>query len=156
MDDIQMKLQTIAEQEKSLVFEKFGQEDAVAIGMKLYEKAKAEGKSIAFQISLNRKVIFHLNMDGCSPDNDIWLNKKENMVYRFWQSSFQTVTFAEMLGSNVFDFYALDKEQYVGAAGGFPITLKGVGCVGAISCGGQMPEQDHQIIVDVLSEYLGK
>ena len=156
MEEIKTKLQVIADQEKSLVFKKFDQEDAVAIGLKLYEKAKAEGKSIAFQISLNRKVVFHLSMDGCSPDNDVWLNKKENMVYRFWQSSFQTVLFAEMLGSNVFDFYALDKDQYVGAAGGFPVTVEGVGCVGAISCGGQMPDQDHQIVVDVLKEYLGK
>ena len=156
MGKIEETLQLLVQQEQELVFEKFDQEDAVAIGLKLYEKAKSEGKSIAFQISLNGKNMFHMNMDGCSPDNDIWLTKKENMVYRFWQSSYRAVTFCEMLGSNVFDFYALDRDQYVGAAGGFPVTVKGAGCVGAISCGGQMPEQDHQIIVDVLKEYLGK
>lgn len=156
MGEAEKRMELLARQEKTLVFGKFDQEDAVAVGLKLFEKAKAEGKRIAVHISLNRRDMFHLSMDGCAPDNDVWLRKKENMVYRFLQSSFSTVTFCEMMGTNVFDFYALDAESYVGAGGGFPVNVEGAGCVGAICCGGMMPHEDHQIIVDVLTEYLGK
>lgn len=156
MSEVQERMQMLAGQENTLVFPKFDQEDAVAIGLKLFEKAKAEGKNIAVHISLNRRDLFHLSMDGCAPDNDVWLRKKENMVYRFLKSSFSTVTFCEMMGTDVFGFYALDPDSYAGAGGGFPITVEGAGCVGAICCGGMMPHEDHQIIVDVLKEYLNK
>ena len=59
-----------------------------------------------------------------------------------------------MMGVPVLDFYCLDKEDYAPAPGGFPISIKGTGCVGAICCGGMMPQQDHQFVVDVLREYL--
>lgn len=156
MAEIEDRLQCLAAEEASLVFDEFTQEDAVAIGLKIYEKAREKGKSIALHISINRRDVFHLSMDGCAPDNDIWLRKKENMVYRFLQSSFRTVTFCEMMDTNVFAFYSIDPNKYVGAAGGFPIAVKGAGCVGAICTGGQMPPQDHQLIVDVLKEYLKK
>ncbi len=153
-NDVQARLGDLAQLEATLTFQHFGVEDAIAIGMKLYEKAKAEGQNIAIHISINRKDLFHLSMDGCSPDNDAWLRRKENMVYRLGQSSMRTVTFCEMMGASVFDFYAFDHENYVAAGGGFPINIAGVGCVGAIAVGGMMPHQDHQYIVDVLKEYL--
>lgn len=156
MGETEKQMEMLAKQEKTLIFRKFDQEDAVAIGLRLFEKAKAERKQIAVHISLNHRDMFHLSMDGCAPDNDIWLRKKENMVYRFLQSSFSTVAFCEMMGTNVFDFYALDIDTYVGAGGGFPVNVEGAGVVGAICCGGMMPHEDHQIIVDVLKEYLGK
>lgn len=154
MNELDERLQTLERQEQSLVFEKFSQEDAVAIGLKMFEKAKAEGCNIAIHISLNRRDVFHLSMDGCTPDNDVWLRKKENMVYRFLQSSYRTVSFCERMRADLFEFYGLDAGEYVGAGGGFPITVSGAGCVGAVCCGGMMPYQDHQMIVDVLTEYL--
>lgn len=154
MSEVEEKLQVLERQEQSLVFEKFDQEDAAAIGMRMFEKAKEEGYSIAIHISLNRREVFHLSMDGCAPDNDIWLRKKENMVYRFLKSSSRTAAFCEQMQTDPLEFYGLDAKDYTGAGGGFPITVSGAGCVGAICCGGRMPQQDHQMIVDVLTEYL--
>ena len=154
MNELDERLQTLERQEQSLVFENFSQEDAVAIGLRMFEKAKAEGHSIAIHISLNRRDVFHLSMDGCTPDNDVWLRKKENMVYRFLQSSYRTVSFCEQMQADLFEFYGLDAGEYAGAGGGFPITVSGAGCVGAVCCGGMMPHQDHQMSVDVLTEYL--
>lgn len=156
MNESANTMEMLAGQEQALVFDSFSTADAVAIGLKLYENAKVAGNNIAIQISLNRKMVFHLSMDGCSTDNDAWLNRKENMVYRFAQSSWRTVAFCEMMQTNVFDFYCLDRDNFAGAAGGFPILVKGVGCVGAISCGGMMPPEDHANIVNVLQEYLKK
>lgn len=111
MNELDERLQTLERQEQSLVFEKFSQEDAVAIGLKMFEKAKAEGCNIAIHISLNRRDVFHLSMDGCTPDNDVWLRKKENMVYRFLQSSYRTVSFCERMRADLFEFYAWTREN---------------------------------------------
>lgn len=156
MSEIKERIKILENQERTLIFESFGQEDAAEIGWRLFGKAKAKNQRIAVHISMNRRDMFHLSMDGCTPDNDIWLRKKENMVYRFYKSSLNTVTFCELMGTNVFDFYGLDADSYAEAGGGFPIILKGTGCVGAICCGGMTPQQDHQIIVDILTEYLKK
>ena len=48
MSEVQERMQMLAGQENTLVFPKFDQEDAVAIGLKLFEKAKAEGKILQY------------------------------------------------------------------------------------------------------------
>ena len=152
-NDSKTLFDNLVKQEEKLVFKKFDVEDAVTLGMRLYKKAKDEGKVIAFNISLNRRNLFHLSMDGCSADNDQWLIRKENMVYRFFQSSQRTVALMEMMGMDFYSFYGVGTE-YVPAGGGFPINIAGTGVVGCISLGGMVPPQDHQFIVDVLEEYI--
>lgn len=155
VENTQQLLDRIIKDEKSLVFDSFNTKNAIEIGMKLYNKAQKEGKVIAFNISLNHRNLFHISMDGCAVDNDNWLIRKDNTVYRFFQSSYRVATFMEMLGLDFYEFYGVNKD-YVPAGGGFPITIANVGVVGCISLGGMMPQEDHQFIVDVLKEYLSK
>ena len=96
--DTDQKMQDLAKQEQDLSFTKFCTFDAIAIGMKMVERAKSEGTNITVQISMNHKTLFHISMDGCSPDVGIWVRRKENMVYRFHQSSFLTVKSCENMG----------------------------------------------------------
>ena len=89
MNELETRLQTLAQEEETLIFSRFRLEDALDIGMKLYDRAKAEGHNIVIDISVNRRTLFHLSMDGCAPDNDVWAQKKANTVYRFLKGSYR-------------------------------------------------------------------
>ena len=155
MNELETRLQTLAQEEETLIFSRFRLEDALDIGMKLYDRAKAEGHNIVIDISVNRRTLFHLSMDGCAPDNDVWAQKKANTVYRFLKGSYRANSECEAMGMDLFSFYGVDPKELCNAGGGFPITVEGVGCVGAIACGGMMPTQDHQYVVDAVRAHLG-
>lgn len=53
------------------------------------------------------------------------------------------------------DKFALKDEDYAANGGGFPIRVKGVeGVVGVIVVSGLRQEEDHQLAVDGIREYL--
>lgn len=50
--------------------------------------------------------------------------------------------------------FGLPANEYVLAGGGFPITVKGIGAIGAFGISGLPEEDDHKLIVDALCDYL--
>lgn len=53
------------------------------------------------------------------------------------------------------DNYALKDEDYAANGGGFPIRVKGIeGVVGVIVVSGLHQEEDHQLAVNGIREYL--
>lgn len=53
------------------------------------------------------------------------------------------------------DNYALKDEDYAANGGGFPIRVKGVeGVIGVIVVSGLHQEEDHQLAVNGIREYL--
>ncbi len=144
----------IARQEALLVFEKFDSDDAWQIGSSLLAMARAQGLVYTINISLNRQQLFHFAMNGTSPDNDNWIRRKENMVYHFFASSWRKGL--EFADKNVkLDVkFGLPAADYALAGGSFPITIRGVGVVGAITVSGLPQEQDHACVVAAIQAHL--
>ena len=46
--------------------------------------------------------------------------------------------------------------DYAAHGGSFPITLRNMGCIGAITVSGLPQRQDHALVVAVLAEHLGQ
>lgn len=134
---------------KLITFEKFDNEDAYQIGCKLVEKVKNENlKNIRIRVVLGCDIVFQYLMNGKS--GDTWLNRKQNTVELFKQPSYQV--WQENETSHCYEQYVND-ERYAICGGGYPIVVDD-NMIGSIIVSGLAHDEDHQIIVDVINEYM--
>ena len=154
MSEVSRQIEEIKKQEKDLVFDRFNTEDAYAIGTMLWEKAKKHGVSYGINITLNRKQLFHLSMEGATPDNDRWIARKENVVYHFFASSYRVKLELDLSGEPLFPRYGLRNEDYVLAEGPLHIIIQGVGVVGTVTVSGLPEKDDHDYVTSTVKEYL--
>jgi uncharacterized protein (UPF0303 family) len=78
----------LAEQERLLVFSRFGPEEAWTLGNVVREFGLAQGAPIAIDVSLRDRTLFHCAMPGSVTDNAEWIRRKRNTVLRLWRSSY--------------------------------------------------------------------
>lgn len=72
----------------------------------------------------------------------------------FRQSSY--LVGLEMAASgDTFADSGLEPAKFAGVGGCFPINLKGRGFIGAIAVSGMEQQEDHWLVVDSISQYLG-
>ncbi|KAL5000406.1 hypothetical protein BDV10DRAFT_183472 [Aspergillus recurvatus] len=112
---------------------------------------------------------------GTIPDNDVWVRRKRNTVERWGVSSWlmRRKLIAGLEGGNGDGIgveeafvrkYALgsssggkNADDYAIHGGGFPVRVKGVdGVVGVIVVSGLKQEDDHQVIVEVVREFIAQ
>jgi uncharacterized protein (UPF0303 family) len=155
MEKSEPLLSELLSQEAELQFRAFRNEDALSLGMKLVERAKADGKSITVDICRNGQQLFHCALPGTSADNDAWIRRKNNVVNRYGHSSFYVGTLFRAKNTTFEQASRLDADQYAAHGGAFPIIVRDVGVVGTVSVSGLPQEEDHRLVVQVLREFLG-
>lgn len=157
MSDINYEnlLKDLLRLEETLQFKNFTNEMALEIGLSIVKKAKELNKAIAVDISKNRQQIFHYSFEGTSPDNDNWVRRKNNTVNRFNRSSYYIGTLLKALGQTLEERYYLSTVEYATHGGAFPIIIKDAGVIGSITVSGLTEEEDHNLVVEAISEYLG-
>ncbi len=131
------------QEQKDLVLKKFDETDAWEMGVFMQSEAAKNGYAVGMSISLNHKKVFHCMMPNTAPLSDDWLRRKENTVYKFFKSSFEMAYFLDKNEQTVHSRYGLAHEDYAIAGGGVPITVEGVGVVGAVAVTGLSQENDH-------------
>lgn len=146
MPTINEMLQEVEQQEKNLEFEDFTSETALQIGMSIIQRAKNENMVITVDIRRNRHQLFHYAFQGTSPDNDLWVVYKSNVVDRLNISSHHLHLMLEKSKKTLEDIH-LDPVQYGPWGGAFPVTVKNVGVVGSISISGLSDSEDHALAV---------
>lgn len=103
-------------------------------------------------------------------DNEIWVRRKRNVVLRWgvstWLMRCKMLQGTGCLATDVEGAFvrkfALKSsnggstaDEYAIHGGGFPVRVKGVdGVVGVIVVSGLKQEHDHQVVIEVLQEYL--
>lgn len=147
-------IEEIIRQEEALRFDRFGSEDALRIGQILIDLAKEAGVCYVINISLNHRQLFHFSPEGVTPDNDNWARRKENTVYHFFRSSYRVTLELEDNDELLFPRYGLNDADYVTAGGSFPIHVRGVGVVGAVTISGLPQEDDHAFVMRAIKQYL--
>jgi uncharacterized protein (UPF0303 family) len=141
--------------EKQYVFDAFDRTTAYAIGTMLANKAIHQNLPITIEIYLNDMVAYRYSHTGSHPINMNWSIRKRNAVLMFGHS---TMWLNEKLKGDyalLSARYGLNSEDYTLLEGSFPILTQS-GVIGAISVSGLKPQEDHQVIVDTLTEYLAK
>ena len=154
MEKFEPLLEQLLSQEAELQFRTFRNEDALSLGMKMVERAKADGKSVTVDICRNGQQLFHCALAGTSADNDAWIRRKNNVVNRYGHSSFYVGTLFRAKNKTFEDGSCLDPEEYAAHGGAFPIIVRDVGVVGTVTVSGLPQEEDHRLVVQMLREFL--
>ena len=149
-------LKQLEQEERELQFDRFSNEDAIAIGLSLYETAKKNNLPVTIDVRRNGHQLFHLAMPGTSPDNDQWVARKVKLVNRTGMSSFRVGTLLRSQNTTLEDRFELSHYEYAAHGGCFPVILKDTGAVGTVTISGLAQEDDHAMVVNALRAYLGK
>lgn len=156
MEDYEKMLIELKKQEEILQFTEFTSDTALQIGMRLIEKAKKENFAITIDITRSGHQLFHYAFEGTTPDNDAWIIRKNRVVNRFHTSSLYIGTKLKFDSKTIEEKYHISSQEYCPYGGAFPIIIKNVGVVGTISSSGIKQITEHNLIVEVLSEFLQK
>ena len=103
----------------------------------------------------NGQQLFHAALPGTAPDNDAWIVRKTRVVDRFGRSSLNVGERARQAGTTFEEQMRLDPDLYAAHGGAFPVTVRGVGVIGTVAVSGLPQLEDHRLVVEVLSEFLG-
>ena len=152
-------LVSIQASEESLTLPEFTADTAWELGTLLRNRLIPLPQAVVVNISLanNSQLLFHtVTKSGTAPDNDVWVARKRATVLRWGHSTWwmrrkyiEDVNFVEKTGLGERAY------EYAIHGGGFPVRVKGVeGVVGVVVVSGLKQEEDHQVIVEVLKEYL--
>ena len=145
---------TIKRQEKALQFDKFTNNMAFEIGVRIIELAKANKQNVAVNITRNGQTLFFHGMEGMTKEHDEWIRRKSNLVNRTGRSSFLTHTEVVANGGNIDAMPTFSLENFAAHGGSFPIVIQGTGAIGTITVTGLPGPDDHALVVSALKQYL--
>ncbi|MDE1158385.1 MAG: heme-degrading domain-containing protein [Neorhizobium sp.] len=152
---IEDDLARIAEQQKALVFDTFGLDEAWRLGSLLRAWSVERGHAVAIDVRFSTMPAFYAALPGSIPDNENWIRRKRNLVLRMFQSSYAIGRKLELQGATVEAKYGLSSADYTPHGGSFPITVKGGGVIGAATVSGLVQRDDHELVVEALAHMTG-
>lgn len=148
-------LEEITRQESLLQFKTFTNDDAIALGLQMLASASSAALPLVIDITRGQHQLFHVSLPGTRPDNDFWVARKRETVYRFGRSTYFMAQDALRKGEDFPTRYGLDPHRFVAAGGGFPVAVVGVGLVGTVTVSGLPQAEDHRFVIGELSTFLG-
>jgi uncharacterized protein (UPF0303 family) len=154
--DIPHVLQAIAHQERTLVFPQFHADDAWQIGAQLREMALARDAAVVIDVRTFGCKLFYAALDGTTPDNARWVERKSRTVEHFRRSSYAIGLTLQQAGTTLAEKHSLDPAQFATHGGAFPLRVAGAGVIGSVAVSGLPQRDDHQMVVEALSAVLGK
>ncbi|WP_250472204.1 heme-degrading domain-containing protein [Caballeronia sp. GAFFF1] len=153
--DIPHDLQTIAHQENTLVFPQFHADQAWQVGTQLREMALARDAAVVIDVRTFGQRLFFAAVDGTSPDNARWAERKSKTVEHFRRSSYAIGLTLQQAGTTLADKFGLDPAQFASHGGSFPIRVASAGVIGSVTVSGLPQRGDHQMVVEALCAVLG-
>jgi uncharacterized protein (UPF0303 family) len=148
-------IQKVAEQEAALVFGRFDEATAFAVGSLIRERALADKLPIVIDIQTWDRPLFYAALPGSTGSNPNWARRKRNVVKMFLKSTYRMVLEKARPDRTFPVGEGLDPVDYVLAGGGFPVHVKNVGVIGVIAVSGLPERQDHEVIVAALCQHFG-
>lgn len=149
-------LSILIHQEETLQFDVFNEDTAWQLGSIIYERGKSDSLPIVIEIKKFDQPLFLAARSGVTFDHHDWIRRKGNTVQRFLRSSYRLGQELAVQKLDITQRFHLSAYDYTSAGGGFPIIVKNIGVIGSIAVSGLPEQQDHQLIVDTLADYLGK
>ena len=145
----------LQKQEALLQFPHFSRKDAWDLGNVLVSEIFEKKYVLAASIRLiNGLIVFQHMPEGTNLNNNFYLTRKFNLVRDKEASSLLTALQWEKSDEDL-AYQGLSPAEYVLCGGGFPIVVKGTGPVGVALVSGLPHLQDHDILVEAISRFLG-
>jgi uncharacterized protein (UPF0303 family) len=153
-EDLDKLIATIEEQERRLVFPRFDETDAWALGCLLVDLATERQLPVAVDIRRGEQQLFHAGLPGSSADNDAWIARKVRVVYRYAASSYLVGRRLAAKGQTLGPDMGVDPAQYAAHGGAFPVRVPGAGVIGVITVSGLPQADDHALVVEAVEAFL--
>jgi uncharacterized protein (UPF0303 family) len=154
-DDVAAVIARVEEEERELVLPAFTHDDAWRLGCLLVELAEERSLAVTIDIRKGTQQVFHAALEGTTPDNDSWVERKVRTVYRFGASSYLVGRRHAADGKDFNEATGLPFQEYVAHGGAFPIRVENVGIVGVVTVSGLPQADDHALVVEALRSFKG-
>jgi len=146
-------LDKIAKEEAELVLDQFTEEDAWELGCLMVEEAKKRQARIAIDIRRPGQILFHSALAGAVPDNEEWIRRKSNVVFRFGKASLAVGVSLALAEATIEQKYFVSPLEFSPHGGAFPIRVRGCGLVACATVSGLPQEEDHALVVACVRKY---
>ena len=143
----------IATQERRLVLTEFSAGSAWALGCAIKSMAEARGEAVTIEVRVARETVFLYAMPGCTPAHADWARRKRNTVELLQRSSYGVGCELRREGTSLEQQMGLPLRDHASHGGSFPLTLVGVGCIGAVTVSGLPQRADHELVVAALAAW---
>jgi uncharacterized protein (UPF0303 family) len=154
--DLSRDLERIDRQENELTFPKFDLDLAWQLGRRLRELATDRRLPVVIDVRYFGQPLFFSALPGSVPDNAEWVRRKSNTVARFHRSSYAVGLTLKQAKTTLLERYALAVTDFAAHGGSFPIHVKGIAVIGAVSVSGLPQRADHELVVEALCLELGR
>ena len=151
---IEDDIHRIEAQERRLQFAAFDSAVAWQIALYLRKRGEAASLGIVVDIGLWSLPLVSFALPGATLANYDWVRRKRNVVREFHTSSYLAGRKLARDGKTLKDLGDLPERDYAVHGGGFPITLKATGVVGAVIVSGLPQREDHALVVEALAHTL--
>lgn len=153
---VESDIKLIIEQEKALVFERFDEDVAFELGGLIRQAGKTLNQGgIATGVYSFDRTLFYGATAGGTEFNRGWIERKRGLVRLTLKSSYRVVL-ERGDKARIEPGWAIDPATYAIAGGAFPISVKGVGVIGAAIASGLHERMDHEIVRASIAKLLGK
>jgi uncharacterized protein (UPF0303 family) len=142
-------------QERELVLARFDNGDAWRLGCLLVELATERGLPVAVDIRRGTQQLFHAGLPGSTADNDAWIVRKVRVVERYGASSYLVGRRLAEKAQELDASMGVDPAEFAAHGGAFPIRVRDVGVVGVVTVSGLPQADDHALVVEALTLFLG-
>ena len=139
--------------ETRFVFESFDHAAAWQLGTQMVERALAEVLPVIIDIRRPGLVLFRSALAGTTAENEAWLNRKANTVFRYETSTALLAARFAAQGTDPWSTEWFDTATFAAAGGSFPVRVHGVGIVAAVTVSGLTSDEDHDFVVAALEGF---
>lgn len=146
----------IIRQEQELVYDRFDEAAAFALGSRIRALGVERNLTIVCDIRTWDRQLFFTALPGTSADNSEWVRRKINLVRRFLKSSYRVVRERNHPDRLLPPHMAMSQDEYALAGGGFPMRVKGAGIIGTVTVSGLPERDDHGLVIEALALELGR
>ncbi|MEY5017622.1 MAG: hypothetical protein RL431_671 [Actinomycetota bacterium] len=151
---IENELDIIQQQEAALVFPEFTEDIAFDVATAIRDIARERGLPILIDISRGTNTVVQFSLAGTTPANIDFARRKRNTIALLHTSTYR-FALLKADGRSFLDLMAVPERDYAEFGGSFPVTVAGAGVIGSITVSGLSDREDHNLIVEALSTYLG-
>lgn len=144
---------SLADEARRLVFPRFTEDTALALGLKLVELARAGNLPVVIDIRSPSRTFFHAALPGSAPLNDRWAQRKSATTLLFHEASFLVGTRNREKGETL-GKHGLSTDDYADHGGSVPVRVDGVGVVAAVTVSGLPQVEDHRLAVRAIEALL--
>jgi len=148
------QLEIVIEQEEILLFPSIDIGMITAIARNIADKLRKKRAPSYVIASVNGCVLYAEGLPGSAPDNFEWARRKGNTATLLSKSSYRVTLEMRIRGKDLSN-RGVPVSEYALSGGAFPIKVNDL-MVGYFGASGTTQEEEHQIIADTISEFLGR